>query len=606
MWRLMCGRIMVVGLVICVVALQIPPALSSGSFVFTSYEVPGAYQVFDTGHINNLGQIVGDYQQNTGYFRRYGFVLNPGGNIAPIDIVGFGSAGLRYPQFVPQFATAGINNAGTAVGSYTIYTQDFSQPYVTVYAVAAHAFIRDAAGKLTAFDVPGAMFTSAAGINDAGQIVGGYNSANGVWHGFLRNPDQTVTSIDVPGAVYTTAPAINNFGQILGTYATSFNGTRHGFVRNPDGTMTTVDAPGVPFAPVALNDLGEIVGNSSRTTALLREPDGTFIPIVAPAAALAPATNVSGINNLGQVVGRATYYQFDVHYFIAAQPVAQGQQVGPIVPMPRGPFAPGLPESIARLKMANCTWLQDNIGSIARAALGPTLIGGSVLVRRPTIIPKQLQVLGSGLFFLLQGSVAVEVFYTALVCLDPFDPNFSAIFQPRFYPFPPIAASDGIPTGVANTANSALDHMGRAASYLQAVDVTLNRYMSAVQNHDNASAALQQEALTRYQKSGSEELKAYGTDARELARLIRRTPLDFEISEGEVAAGLRDIRMRGIDALPALERGMFRMFGVTPSRALLNQLADVEPSAMPRSTFEALMMSARVADELAPRLEPHR
>ena len=67
---------------------------------------------------------------------------------------------------------------------------------------------------LTTIDVPGASFTSAQGINAAGDIVGNYSSA-GVFHGYLLSGGE-FASIDFPGASSTFARQINPRGDIVG------------------------------------------------------------------------------------------------------------------------------------------------------------------------------------------------------------------------------------------------------------------------------------------------------------------------------------------------------------------------------------------------------
>jgi len=59
----------------------------------------------------------------------------------------------------------------------------------------------------TTIDVPGAAETGAAGINGAGQIVGGYTDAGGIGHGSLLDKG-SFTTVDVPGATATGAGGI--------------------------------------------------------------------------------------------------------------------------------------------------------------------------------------------------------------------------------------------------------------------------------------------------------------------------------------------------------------------------------------------------------------
>ncbi|PYU24508.1 MAG: hypothetical protein DMG30_08405 [Acidobacteria bacterium] len=72
----------------------------------------------------------------------------------------------------------------------------------------------------TTVDVPGATNTGAAGINNLGHIVGGYNQSSGFFpdHGFL-DVGGMFTVIDDPNATSeTTATDINRSDQIVGSY----------------------------------------------------------------------------------------------------------------------------------------------------------------------------------------------------------------------------------------------------------------------------------------------------------------------------------------------------------------------------------------------------
>ena len=72
--------------------------------------------------------------------------------------------------------------------------------------------VRYAGGSFTTIDVPGGSDTMAFGINNAGDIVGGFNNAVGGGHGFLYTGGN-FTTIDVPGSTGTNAHGINDIGQ---------------------------------------------------------------------------------------------------------------------------------------------------------------------------------------------------------------------------------------------------------------------------------------------------------------------------------------------------------------------------------------------------------
>jgi probable HAF family extracellular repeat protein len=72
--------------------------------------------------------------------------------------------------------------------------------------------------------------TFALGINDLGQIIGGYIDANGLEHGFIYNVHKgTYKTLDDPlGTNGTEVDGINDLGKIVGIYTDS-NGVNHGF-----------------------------------------------------------------------------------------------------------------------------------------------------------------------------------------------------------------------------------------------------------------------------------------------------------------------------------------------------------------------------------------
>ena len=171
--------------------------------------------------------------------------------------------------------------------------------------MASAAAMARSSGGYTFTDIraPGATWTEAYGINDAGQIVG--QDSNG---SFL-DTNGTFTTVSVPGSASPTggvtgtwAYGVNNGGQIVGYYNDTY-GYSHGFL-DTDGTYTTFG--GVPLGTsnayaYGINDAGQIVGTKSTagpTSGFLYQ-NGTFTTIsVSPTI-----TWANGINNSGQIVG---------------------------------------------------------------------------------------------------------------------------------------------------------------------------------------------------------------------------------------------------------------------------------------------------------------
>jgi uncharacterized membrane protein len=67
------------------------------------------------------------------------------------------------------------------------------------------------------------------GLNNLEEIVGSFTDQHNAVHGFLRSDDGTITVIDVPGALNTSAWGINDDGTIVGRFSDPSRKT-HGFI----------------------------------------------------------------------------------------------------------------------------------------------------------------------------------------------------------------------------------------------------------------------------------------------------------------------------------------------------------------------------------------
>jgi uncharacterized membrane protein len=95
------------------------------------------------------------------------------------------------------------------------------------------------------------------GINDAGQMVGGFNDASGRAHGWTSDAIGSFTTLDAPGADFTDITGINDAGQIVGQFYVG--PTPHTFLYAA-GSFTTIDLPGATEIVRGINDGGQVVG----------------------------------------------------------------------------------------------------------------------------------------------------------------------------------------------------------------------------------------------------------------------------------------------------------------------------------------------------------
>ena len=212
---------------------------------------------------------------------------------------------IDVPGALGSSGAAGINNAGQIVGGFA----DHAGP---------HGYL-DTGGSFTTIDVPGASSTEALGISNAGQIVGDTQNRGGrplllpLGHGFFYSGGG-FTAIDVPGALGTSALGINDAGQIVGIFRTSNSSTGDHSFLYANGSFTMLEVPGAANTRASgINDAGQIVGRVDSACPPPFPPGtcidgihgfldagGTFTTIDVPGA---EATEALGINNAGQIVG---------------------------------------------------------------------------------------------------------------------------------------------------------------------------------------------------------------------------------------------------------------------------------------------------------------
>jgi hypothetical protein len=270
------------------------------------------------GSINDSGAITGSYYDTNGV--GHGFVRSTDGKFTSFDVPGAGGYGT-----IPQ----AINFEGAVVGLYTDSNFSF------------HAFLRTPDGKYKKWIGPGACTgnpadgcygSGASNINAFGTIAGGYNDDNFIHHGLLRTRAGKLIAYDVPGAQATGCPGcnsgLNQWGTIAGTYSDA-NSVNHGYLRNSDGTFTTFDVPGAGTdpdegtgcpsdCPTSLNDFGAVTGTYIDTNFVLhgylRSPNGNVVT-VDPVDTI--FTWSSGINDFGAVAGYYADSNFVFHGFVA-------------------------------------------------------------------------------------------------------------------------------------------------------------------------------------------------------------------------------------------------------------------------------------------------
>jgi len=245
-----------------------PSGVFSRSFLYdgenvTNIVYPESNDYTSVGGINNSGQIAGAFRDSEG--KLHGFLYS-GGSYTKME---------DHPD-ADSLEILGINDSANIAGCFWDSNGGCN---VFLYNTATKSY--------TVIDSPpGASgIVMPYGINNSDQIVGIFTDSNNNVHGFLYNTaTKSYTVIDHPDAVAgnmfgggTVLHGINNSGQIAGSFVDS-RGNRHGFIF-ADNRFFEFDHPdaaaGANGTDVwGINDSGQVLGrvyNGQRVNGFLLE-----------------------------------------------------------------------------------------------------------------------------------------------------------------------------------------------------------------------------------------------------------------------------------------------------------------------------------------------
>jgi uncharacterized membrane protein len=260
-----------------------------------TFDLPGGLLPYSDPGVNPAGidaagTVVGTYSDNTAEVR-YGFYR-----------LADGTMNLIHPSPVEfSVISTAVNAEGTIIG----YFQQTG-------AVPSQGFIRDRVGNYTTFAVPGATETWPSAINSAGTVAGAYSAEN--QFGFVRDAEGNITTFELLGKSYATfVNGINSTGSIVGytQKCPCDNQPTLGFLRDSIGNMTVLDPEGSSGAtgvyPVAITDDGLIVGYVMDTTTyvrtgFIRDTRGNYTMFSVPGAGEISTTPVA-VDPQGSIVG---------------------------------------------------------------------------------------------------------------------------------------------------------------------------------------------------------------------------------------------------------------------------------------------------------------
>jgi hypothetical protein len=179
-------------------------------------------------------------------------------------------------------------------------------------AMAGTAFsqINSSTYRYVAINFPGASSTVASGINNVGEIVGffttgvancQFGSTICKFHGFkLKN--KVFTRIEIAGATNTRVLGVNDAGDVVGDYQTS-DGHIHGFLLHHTGALQKINQSGSIFTSAAgVNNSLTVVGTGEVSGFIWKNGVFTKLDITNHTVG-GESETIHGISNLGVIVG---------------------------------------------------------------------------------------------------------------------------------------------------------------------------------------------------------------------------------------------------------------------------------------------------------------
>jgi probable HAF family extracellular repeat protein len=205
----------------------------------------------------NTGSGMNDLTVNTAAGEGSASSINSSGQVAGTQYVNGQAYATIWTNGVPQSAAGAgsygtsINSSGEVAGMYTTGGQ-------------GHAFVESNGTIQDLGTLGGGSWSSAYGINDAGEIAGYGMTSSGAFRAFVWSPATGYTMLGTLGGSNSYAMAINSSGVIAGSSQLP-SGYSHAFVANGNALIDLGTLGSNSYA-YGINTEGDVVGYSTENS----------------------------------------------------------------------------------------------------------------------------------------------------------------------------------------------------------------------------------------------------------------------------------------------------------------------------------------------------
>ncbi len=222
---------------------------------------------------------------------------------------------LSFPAVVDTATLSGLSNSGMIIGAARVQRgcQDCFDAFrwIGIFQDLGTLGTPPPTGAVP----PPSAHSSAAAINDLGQVVGTTTTPTSAGHAFLALP---MIDLGTLGGQTSAAVGLNDSGQVTGTSDTA-TGTQEAFLWQA-GTMQGLGSlNGGSSRAVAINASGQVLGNNDLGPGGAAGPRaflwsaGTMIDLGTLGG---PSSTAVAINDAGQVIGTSVTASGDTHAFL--------------------------------------------------------------------------------------------------------------------------------------------------------------------------------------------------------------------------------------------------------------------------------------------------